>query len=183
MTSRRLTPTTRRLLATAIPVAAMTLIPVTAGPTAALADPMIGQVINRYGLPGIIDTPTAEAMPDATLGAALSWNELGNRTGLSFQVLPRVSVALRYGTAGEAQTLVAFRPRERFLGNFLRLLGEPAREGEVVFLEPIHAGTLEGRAAVRGYGAGAAGPHARGLSEPCAGIFQPFQGDRGRPHA
>ena len=58
---------------------------------------MIGQVINRYGLPGIIDTPTAEAMPDATLGAALSWNELGNRTGLSFQVLPRVSVALRYG--------------------------------------------------------------------------------------
>lgn len=97
MTSRRLTPTTRRLLATAIPVAAMTLIPVTAGPTAALADPMIGQVINRYGLPGIIDTPTAEAMPDATLGAALSWNELGNRTGLSFQVLPRVSVALRYG--------------------------------------------------------------------------------------
>ena len=58
---------------------------------------------------------------------------------------PVQPVALRYGTAGEAQTVVAFRPRERFLGNFLRLLGEPAREGEVVFLEPIHAGTLEGR--------------------------------------
>lgn len=98
MTTRRcLTPVTRRLLASALPMAAFVLIPATGGPTAAQAEPMIGTVMNRYGLPGIIDTPTAEAMPDATLGAALSWNELGNRTGLSFQILPRVTATLRYG--------------------------------------------------------------------------------------
>ena len=89
----RRSPVTRRLMATALPLAAMALFPVGAGH----ADPMIGTVMNRYGLPGVIDTPTAEAMPDATLSATLAWSELGNRTGLSFQALPRVSAALRYG--------------------------------------------------------------------------------------
>lgn len=46
-------------------------------------------------------------------------------------------VALRYGTGGEAQTRIAFRPDESFLGNFLRVLGEPARPLEVHFLEPV----------------------------------------------
>lgn len=97
MTQRRSTPLSRRLLATALPAALVALAPAPWRPAAALADPMIGTITNRYGLPGIIDTPTAEAMPDATLGASLSWSKLGNRTGLSFQVLPRVSAALRYG--------------------------------------------------------------------------------------
>lgn len=92
MTKARLTPLTRRLLATALPVAAA-LVPAGAG----LADPMIGTVTNRYGLPGVIDTPTAEMMPDATLGAVLGYTELGNSTGLSFQILPRVTAVLRYG--------------------------------------------------------------------------------------
>ena len=97
MTPRRTTPLTRSLLMSTLPVAVMALVPAAAGPTAALADPMIGTVTSRHGLPGIIDTPTAEAMPDATLGAVLSWTELGESTGLSFQVLPRVSAVLRYG--------------------------------------------------------------------------------------
>lgn len=92
MTKARLTPLTRRLLATALPVAAA-LVPADAG----FADPMIGTVTNRYGLPGVIDTPTAEMMPDATLGAVLGYTELGNSTGLSFQILPRVTAVLRYG--------------------------------------------------------------------------------------
>ena len=92
MTKARLTPLTRRLLATALPVAAA-LVPAGAG----FADPMIGTVTNRYGLPGVIDTPTAEMMPDATLGAVLGYTELGNSTGLSFQILPRVTAVLRYG--------------------------------------------------------------------------------------
>lgn len=46
-------------------------------------------------------------------------------------------VALRYGEGGSAQTVVAFGPRENFVSNFLRLLGEPGRLGDVIFLEPI----------------------------------------------
>ena len=54
-------------------------------------------------------------------------------------------VALRYGKGGSAQTMVAFGPGESFAANFLRLLGEPAREAEVWFLEPIHVSDAGGR--------------------------------------
>ena len=59
--------------------------------------------------------------------------------------VPVQPVALRYGERGNAQTVVAFGPRENFAGNFLRLLGEPARLAEVHFLEPIRPGQVEGR--------------------------------------
>lgn len=49
---------------------------------------------------------------------------------------PVQPVALRYGSGGNAQTIIAFAPRENFLQNFLRVLGEPARIAEVHFLEP-----------------------------------------------
>jgi 1-acyl-sn-glycerol-3-phosphate acyltransferase len=48
-------------------------------------------------------------------------------------------VALRYGVGGSAQTIIAFAPRENFLQNFLRVLGEPARIAEVHFLAPVLA--------------------------------------------
>src|SRR5690606_17455780 len=50
---------------------------------------------------------------------------------------PVQPVALRYGAGGAAQTIVAFQPGEHFLGNFLRLLGEPARPVEVHYLVPL----------------------------------------------
>ncbi len=71
----------------------MALLPASPG----LAGPTTGSVINRYGLPGAIDTPSAEMMPDGVLGASLSYSDLGNAVGLSFQVLPRVTAILRYG--------------------------------------------------------------------------------------
>jgi 1-acyl-sn-glycerol-3-phosphate acyltransferase len=46
---------------------------------------------------------------------------------------------LKYGLRGSAQTSVAFAPKENFLANFLRLLGDPPRVAEVHFLEPIAA--------------------------------------------
>jgi len=58
---------------------------------------------------------------------------------------PVQPVALRYGVRGDAQVRVAFQPGEHFLGNFLRLLGEPGRRAEVHFLEPITAGDAGGR--------------------------------------
>jgi len=59
--------------------------------------------------------------------------------------VPVQPVALRYGKDGDAQALVAFRGREGFVGNFFRLLGEPARTAEAWFLDPIPAGTEQGR--------------------------------------
>jgi 1-acyl-sn-glycerol-3-phosphate acyltransferase len=53
--------------------------------------------------------------------------------------VPAQPVALKYGAKGCAQTTVAFAPGEDFLGNFLRLLGEPGRVAEVHFLEPVAA--------------------------------------------
>jgi 1-acyl-sn-glycerol-3-phosphate acyltransferase len=53
--------------------------------------------------------------------------------------VPAQPVALRYGAGGDAQTIVAFAPNETFMGNFVRLLGEPSRVAEVHFLEPVSA--------------------------------------------
>ncbi len=53
---------TRRLLASTVPVAL--LLGLGTGP--ARTDPMIGDVLNSYGLPGGVETPTAEMLPDGT---------------------------------------------------------------------------------------------------------------------
>ncbi|HSD15704.1 MAG TPA: lysophospholipid acyltransferase family protein [Thermomonas sp.] len=54
-------------------------------------------------------------------------------------------VALCYGEGCEAQTIVAFAAGEHFMGNFLRLLGEPGRPVRVCFLEPILHAEQAGR--------------------------------------
>jgi 1-acyl-sn-glycerol-3-phosphate acyltransferase len=50
---------------------------------------------------------------------------------------PVQPVALKYGAGGSAQTVIAFRPRENFLQNLVRVLGEPVRDVEVHFLAPV----------------------------------------------
>ena len=54
--------------------------------------------------------------------------------------VPVQPVALRYGEGGNAQTVIAFGPNENFMQNFLRVLGEPSRQAEVHFLEPMLPG-------------------------------------------
>lgn len=61
--------------------------------------------------------------------------------------VPVQPVALRYGGA-EGQRAVAFRARENFAQNFLRLLGEPPRVLDVMFLEPVDPGAVDGRGAI-----------------------------------
>ena len=51
--------------------------------------------------------------------------------------VPAQPVALRYVRDGRAAKAVAFRGKEAFFANVLRLLGEPATTAEVHFLEPI----------------------------------------------
>lgn len=58
---------------------------------------------------------------------------------------PVQPVAVVYGAKASAQTIMAFKPRERFLGNFFRVLAEPARSVRVCFLEPVLPGQFDGR--------------------------------------
>jgi hypothetical protein len=54
---------------------------------------------NTYGMPGLLDMPTATVMPDGVLaftGMAMRGTWRGT---LSFQALPRVTVSFRYGAA------------------------------------------------------------------------------------
>lgn len=59
--------------------------------------------------------------------------------------VPVQPVALRYGENGNAQTLIAFAEGENFFQNFIRVLGEPARTVDVLFLEPITPAAVSGR--------------------------------------
>lgn len=52
--------------------------------------------LNFYGLPGLIDMPTAEALPDGQLALAVSHFGGTTRTTLSFQVAPRITASFRY---------------------------------------------------------------------------------------
>jgi len=57
---------------------------------------------------------------------------------------PVQPVALRYGRQGTAQQRVAFRARENFIMNLVRLLGEPGCRADVVFLPPILPQEIQG---------------------------------------
>ncbi|MFZ7091050.1 YjbH domain-containing protein [Primorskyibacter sp. 2E233] len=51
---------------------------------------------NLYGVPGLIDMPTAEVDPDATIAATMGQLGDSRRTTLSFQITPRLSGTFRY---------------------------------------------------------------------------------------
>lgn len=51
---------------------------------------------NTYGIPGIIDLPSANMAPDATLSTTVSRFNTTNRTTLTFQISPRLSGSFRY---------------------------------------------------------------------------------------
>lgn len=82
----------RQLMATALPI---TLV-MGSGSGTATADPLLGRTMSTYGLPGGIDTPTAETLPDGTLGATLSWSDYARRGNIFFQALPGLTGVLRY---------------------------------------------------------------------------------------
>lgn len=68
-------------------------------PLAAGGEIVTSPALNLYGLPGGIDTPSAEVLADGTLAGHFSRNELARRQGLSFQFAPRGLAVLRYGRA------------------------------------------------------------------------------------
>lgn len=52
--------------------------------------------LNTYGLPGLIDMPTANTLPDGELATTLSYSNAGTRGTLSFQLLPDITATFRY---------------------------------------------------------------------------------------
>lgn len=52
--------------------------------------------LNFYGVPGLIDLPSGEAMPDGQLAVGVSTFGGTTRTTLSFQLTPRISGSFRY---------------------------------------------------------------------------------------
>lgn len=61
------------------------------------AEPMVGLSRNTYGMPGLIDMPSAEVRPDGDFGVALTRLGSGTqRNNITFQIAPRISGAFRY---------------------------------------------------------------------------------------
>ncbi len=58
--------------------------------------PIAQPSLNFYGLPGVIDTPSALAMPDGQFAITLSHFAGQTRTSLSAQFTPRLSATFRY---------------------------------------------------------------------------------------
>ncbi|RJE81686.1 YjbH domain-containing protein [Paracoccus sp. JM45] len=81
---------TSQLMATTLPVALVV------GAGYAIADPMLARNMSTYGMPGGIDTPTAEALPEGTLAATVSQSDYALRSNLVFQPLPKLTTAFRY---------------------------------------------------------------------------------------
>ena len=54
------------------------------------------RMLNNYGMPGSIDTPTAEAFPDGQFSISNSIFAGTIRTNLSFQVSENITAAFRY---------------------------------------------------------------------------------------
>lgn len=57
--------------------------------------------VNNFGLPGLIDLPSAERLPDGELVLTQQLHESLARSGMSFQLLPRLGVSFRYSGHGK----------------------------------------------------------------------------------
>ena len=65
-------------------------------PSFALASEAKPVTPSNFGLPGIVDLPTAKRFPDGELIATQQLHKSLARSGISFQALPRVGVSFRY---------------------------------------------------------------------------------------
>ena len=66
----------------------------------AYADNDSNTTIGNFGLPGIIDLPTARRLPDGELIITQQLHRSLARSGITFQALPSVGVSFRYSGHG-----------------------------------------------------------------------------------
>lgn len=74
--------------------ASCALLAISAGPV--FAEDRNAPTYNLYGVPGLIDMPTAESAADAELAATVSQFGDNRRTTITFQITPRLSGSFRY---------------------------------------------------------------------------------------
>ena len=70
--------------------------------------------VSNFGLPGIIDLPTAQRFPDGELVITQQLHKSLARSGISFQALPRLGLAFRYsghGINGREATVATTRQK------------------------------------------------------------------------
>ena len=60
--------------------------------------------VGNFGLPGLVDLPTAQTLPDGELIITQQLHESLARTGASFQLLPNLGVSFRYSGHGKNGT-------------------------------------------------------------------------------
>jgi hypothetical protein len=83
--------------------------------------------VNNFGLPGLIDLPSAGRLPDGELVLRQQLHESLARSGISFQLLPRLGVAFRYSGHGKNETEANGRTNhDRSFDAHLNLLEESA---------------------------------------------------------
>ena len=63
-----------------------------------VAEPQI--TYNSFGMPGLIDMPSAQSAPDAELIFSVSQSGKSLRNTLTFQISPRLTGAFRYSAIG-----------------------------------------------------------------------------------
>ena len=68
-------------------------------PNGAASDPQ-RVTVGNFGLPGVVDLPTARRLPDGELTTIHQNHKYLFMNGLSFQALPRIGVSFRYGGLG-----------------------------------------------------------------------------------
>ena len=79
--------------------------------------------LSFYGLPGHIEMPSAESSPDGEVSITASFFGGMQRTTLAFQVLPRLTGALRYSVHDRPATVIN-RSYDRSLDLHFRILDE-----------------------------------------------------------
>ena len=57
----------------------------------------VGLGLNAYGMPGLIEMPTALSLPDAQIAATIAGSSSQRMVTLTFQAAPRLTGAFRYG--------------------------------------------------------------------------------------
>ena len=66
-----------------------------------MADEAKSVSIGNFGLPGLIDLPTANTLPDGEIVVTQQLHESLARSGMSFQIFPNLGVAFRYSGHGK----------------------------------------------------------------------------------
>lgn len=55
-----------------------------------------GFALNSFGMPGLLEMPTATGMPDGALAGTVAHSRLGTRGTVAFQIAPRLTGSFRY---------------------------------------------------------------------------------------